>query len=115
MVAYSCAMLLTGCASTDHQQARETPEEVIAAGRSTQADVRQAVGDPNETFRDNGEEVWVYSEKRTKVPLLVSFIPIVGDIADAAETIGDMATRYELIVIFDEAGTVKSFRRREAN
>lgn len=105
---------LAGCASTPQSAARETPERVISVGQSTQEDVRAAVGDPSERITDQDEEVWIYSEDRIKVPMLISFIPVVGDIADVAETVSDMKTRYELIVIFDALGIVKSFRRREA-
>ncbi|MBT0964151.1 hypothetical protein [Denitromonas iodatirespirans] len=113
-VIFVVAAFISGCASTHNQAALNEPDTVLSVGRSTRSDVLSTVGEPTEKIRDKGEEIWVYGEERTKVPTLISFIPVVGDILDVAETVRDMKARHELIVIFDDAGVVKSFRRREA-
>ena len=63
-------------------------EILILDDASTDAtpQVAQAMGEAARAPFDNGWEAWVYSDK-PGAPLLVSVIPVVGDIADVVELV----------------------------
>lgn len=106
---------LGGCASMDldgsQAASRKAPQQVIRIGQTTKAEVARSMGEAaaKATF-DSGGEVWVYSEK-PGAPLLVSFIPVVGDIADVIEMAG---SRHELTILFDRGGVVRQYKSRAA-
>ena len=67
----------------------------------------ETVSDP-----DSGDEVWVYNSN-LEVPLLVSLIPVAGDIADLIELVYTTQKKRELIVLFDKQGVVRKYELRE--
>lgn len=81
----------------------------IVIGQTTQKQIRDQLGKPDEQHTDDDKsEIWIYIY-RVNVPILVSLIPIVGDIADAVE----LAHKdRELIVQFNKDGIVKKYKVR---
>jgi hypothetical protein len=112
---------LTGCTSTgggaDGNAGRRAeltrPGDLIVPGRTTKVEVRRALGEAAETVSDpqSGDEVWVFTE-RFEVPLAISLIPLVGDVADVVELAQAAQTQHELVVMFDRHGTVKWYDLR---
>lgn len=108
LVAGISAALLGGCASAGNQSiADATPESVsgqIIKGRSTQAQVRSAYGDPSKTtFTDSGNEIWEYDFSRMHAKP-TNFIPYVNLIHSGAE--GD---KKSLVVFFDRSKVVQQY------
>lgn len=108
------AIGMTGCAAPGAGAARPVTEAgvrgVLTPGASTKADVRASMGEATVTTFPSGYEVWVYQYK-AGVPMVVGFIPVVGDIAAAI----DAARRErELAILFDKHGIVRKYRLREA-
>lgn len=105
---------LSGCASMDITGAkaasRRAPEQTLAIGRTTKVEVQETMGEGDTVSFDNGWEAWVYSDK-PGLPMVVSFIPIVGEISDLVEMVG---TRRELTIVFDDKGIVRKFKARAA-
>ena len=83
-------------------------------GKTTQTDVKARLGMAPETVSDpdSGDEVWVYNSN-LEVPLLVSLIPVAGDIADLIELVYTTQKKRELIVLFDKQGVVRKYELRE--
>lgn len=102
-------LVLAGCASGGNlsiaDQTQQTVATKLVPGRSTQADVRQAFGDPaKSTFTDSGNEVWEYDYDKTHAKVQ-NFIPVVS-----AFTHGTTGTKKTLVVFFDKNGILKNFR-----
>ncbi|WP_139798732.1 hypothetical protein [Andreprevotia lacus] len=108
---------LGACASSpgaNHNQSRvmDQADQHIVVGVTRREQVRSLMGPPSETSLDDaGHEVWIYQDV-VKVPLLVSLIPIVGDVADVVEMTHD---NRELIVQFDAADVVQKVKVRKVN
>jgi pimeloyl-ACP methyl ester carboxylesterase len=85
----------------------------LIPGKTSRADVQAAWGAPAESVRDGSRETWIYSDKPQETPLAISFIPVIGDIADAIDLINSVHGSHELIVHFDEHGLVSRYRLRE--
>jgi pimeloyl-ACP methyl ester carboxylesterase len=87
----------------------EQPEPAIVVGKTTKAEVRESLGLAGETVSDpeSGDEVWTYS---SKTPFFISFIPVIGDIADVIEM---FQKEREWVVLFDKQGVVKKYELRE--
>lgn len=84
--------------------------QVTAA--STNAKIEQAWGSPAETLREGDRTLWVYHDKPADIPTLVSWLPIVGDIADVVETVRHFQVRHEWIFQFDDDGLLLQARQR---
>lgn len=78
-------------------------------GRTTQAELRAAMGEPDEVLGDAAHAVWVYADPMDKVPAVASWLPIVGDVLDVLSL---ARTRQEWIVEFDARGVVTRQRLR---
>ena len=72
------------------------------------------MGKPNEIVSDpvTGEAVWIYNN-RFEAPLLVSFIPVIGDVLDVAETLQALEKGRELFVFFDIRNVVQRYEFRD--
>ena len=104
----ACAAALAGCASGGVQALKDETTQTVAAkitkGRSTQADVKAAFGDPISTsFTDSGNELWNYQYIKL-VPKAVDFVPVVGLFAGGSDV-----EKKTLVVFFDKNGIVQNF------
>jgi outer membrane protein assembly factor BamE (lipoprotein component of BamABCDE complex) len=100
--------LLAGCASVGNQSIAdasvESVSQQIVKGRTTQAQVRQAYGDPMKTsFTDSGNETWEYDFSRLRSKP-VNFIPYVNVIYSGAE-----GEKKSLVIFFDKHKIVQQF------
>lgn len=103
------SLLLAGCASEGNlsiaDQTQQTVSTKLVPGKSTQADVREAFGDPTKTtFTDSGNEVWEYDYSKSHAKAQ-NFIPLVS-----AFTSGSTGKKKTLVVFFDKNGLLKNFR-----
>lgn len=99
---------LAGCASVGNQSIAdasvESVSQQIVKGRTTQAQVRQAYGDPMKTsFTDSGNETWEYDFSRLRSKP-VNFIPYVNVIYSGAE-----GEKKSLVIFFDKHKVVQQF------
>lgn len=79
------AVVLSGCASAG-RKIDQTSVDKLQKGVSTQADVRSAIGSPEQITKDSdGNETWVYIYTRSQVKG-TTFIPIVGAFAGGVDT-----------------------------
>ena len=78
----------------------------FVAGVTTLDEVVQAWGKASETRQDGDTTIAIYRDALPKLPLAVSFIPVVGDIADALSAADSLRERHEAIVRFDAHGRV---------
>lgn len=95
--------------SSNESDISKDPSKAIIVGETTKEQVVKLLGKADENYTDDDQsEVWIYVY-RVDVPLLVSLIPIVGDITDAV----DMAHKdREIVVQFNKDGIVKSYKLR---
>jgi pimeloyl-ACP methyl ester carboxylesterase len=84
----------------------------LTLGATRQQTVEARLGPPNEIQRDGDRTVWVYTAPGVRVPLAISLIPVIGDIADLIELGQSGIDRYETIIEFDVQGVVQQARRR---
>lgn len=84
----------------------------LTIGASRQRDVAHHLGTPDETRTHGNRTVWVYQAPGIRVPLAVSLIPVIGDLAELTVLAQGAVDRYESIVEFDEQGVVCHARRR---
>ena len=106
-----CTALATITAQAQ-AEAIEAYQQFIVVGQTSKPEIRQKLGLPQEMITEPGVDIWVYSNK-LEIPLLVSLIPIVGDIADAIELLQNVQKNHELIIQFDASSTVKKVKLRE--
>jgi outer membrane protein assembly factor BamE (lipoprotein component of BamABCDE complex) len=97
--------MCVSCASAGNQvlktESADTVDKMIVDGKSTKADVHQALGDPNDTsFTENGNQIWKY-QYMYATATAASFIPVVGIFAGGANV--DKKT---LTILFDRDGMV---------
>jgi curli biogenesis system outer membrane secretion channel CsgG len=102
------SLMLAACASAGNQSIAEATNESVASqltkGRTTQADVRRAFGDPIKTsFTSNGNESWEYEFSRMQSKV-TNFIPYVNLVHSGAE--GD---KKSLVIFFDRAKVVQDY------
>ncbi|ATE59271.1 hypothetical protein [Thauera sinica] len=111
MLALMLGSGMSGCASTSASRAvMDDPSRSIVVGVTTRDDVGRLIGEASERFvDDDGSQVWIFSDV-LDVPLLVSFIPIVGDVTDAMQMVH---TDREMIVQFDAQGVVRKVKVRK--
>ena len=114
------ASAVRAVAGREAAKARRTEEVAVGArgdwrvtsGVTRQTDVESHLGRPDETHQDGERTIWVYHAPGVHVPLAVSLIPVVGDIADLVELGQKGVDRYESIIGFDAQGVVQQARRR---
>lgn len=107
---FSLVLQLTACASTSAPtKASASSEPSIVVGQTTKQQVQRLLGNADEHHTDDdGSEIWIYIY-RVNVPILVSLIPIVGDLADTVDMIHK---DHEIIVQFQNNGVVKKYKVR---
>jgi hypothetical protein len=108
LVAGISSALLGGCASVGNESIADATAESVSGqltkGRSTQAQVRAAYGDPSKTtFTDSGNEIWEYDFSRMHAKP-TNFIPYVNLIHSGSE--GD---KKSLVVFFDRSKVVQQY------
>lgn len=107
------AALLSGCATTaapsGAREVLQNPAGSLVVGSTSRADVQSKLGKADEVHDDeDGGQVWVYRDT-IEVPMLLSLVPILGDIADGAAL---LHKKRELIVSFDRGGVVRKWKLR---
>lgn len=85
----------------------------VQIGATRQHEVAQHLGPPDETHQDGTQTVWVYQVPGLRVPMAISLIPVIGDLADLVELGQTAVGRYESIFEFDPQGVVSYARRRQ--
>jgi len=107
------ATLLLALATTAAQaESIEEARQFIVVGQTGQQEIRQKLGSPQETVAADDVDIWIYHD-RLEIPMLVSLIPIVGDIADAIELTHNLGKNRELIIQFDRQGIVRKAKLRD--
>ncbi len=84
----------------------------LQAGVTPLKSVTQAWGKADETRRDGDLHILVYRDAPLDVPLAVSWIPVIGDIADAVATADALRRHQEAILRFDAQGRVSRWSLR---
>lgn len=107
-------IFLTGCASTGNEKLRAESEHSMVTklteGKTTKSEVRGMFGSPMKTtFTDGGLEVWNYEFSNVSLDA-VSYVPIVNLFGGTSS-----GTKKELVVLFDQTGTVKRYSMSEAD
>lgn len=105
-------VVLAATAATARGESIDRYQEFIVVGQTCQREIRQALGSPREAIPDGDANIWVYSNK-LKIPMALSLIPLIGDIADAIELVQGIQNNHELIIQFDAEGIVKKAKLRE--
>lgn len=97
-----CSLMLVGCAATSGshkfaEQTRESLNENIVEGKTTQTQVRAFIGEPtNMTFTDKGNEIYTYAFARVSGQG-INYVPFVNMFARGFDT-----TSKKLVILFDE-------------
>lgn len=99
---------LIGCASHGNEKLRKendtTLAQKITKGVTTKAQVAGALGPADDvSFTDSGNEIWKYYHT-VSTAKAVNFIPVVNIFAAGVDN-----DKKELVVLFDEQGTVKNY------
>lgn len=84
----------------------------VTLGHTGQPAVSAKLGPPDETHRDGDRTIWVYRAPGLRVPMAVSLIPVIGDLADLVELGQSAVERQESVIEFDAQGVVRHARRR---
>lgn len=84
----------------------------VQIGATRQPEVAQHLGRPDEIHQDGERTVWVYQAPGIRVPMAISLIPVIGDLADLVELGQSAVDRHESIIEFDAQGVVSHARRR---
>ncbi len=105
--------LLGACATTSAppgaKEVLKNPAASLVVGSTSKAQVASRLGKADEVHDDDeGGQVWVYRDT-VEVPMLLSLVPILGDIADGAAM---LHKNRELIVSFDRSGIVRKWKLR---
>lgn len=87
-------------------------DQTVTIGSTTQPGVRSQLGPPDETHHDGQRTIWVYQAPGIRVPMAISLIPVIGDLADLVELGQSAVDRYESIIEFDAQGVVSYARQR---
>lgn len=107
-VAVALSLILGACVSAGNESIADSTNESVSAqlvkGRTTQAQVRQAFGDPIKTsFASNGNESWEYEFSRMQSKP-TNFIPYINLVHSGAQ--GD---KKSLVVFFDKQKVVSDY------
>jgi outer membrane protein assembly factor BamE (lipoprotein component of BamABCDE complex) len=102
-----CSIVLFGCATVGSKQiTRDEIVSQIKEGESTQAEVRELLGEPSSvSFTDTEEEIWTYCYSRS-VTRATTFIPVVNIFAGGSDV-----QNYTLTIRFTKEGVVKKVGR----
>ena len=77
--------------------------DTLVKGKSTKADVRAAIGAPDNISKDlSGQESWIYSYSRSTVKG-TTFIPYIGGLVGGSNT-----QTQQVVVVFGADGTVEN-------
>src|SRR5574343_326250 len=106
------APLIALAAPAVRAESIEQARQLITVGQTVQAEIRQKLGPPQETVAADDVDIWVYHD-RLEIPMLVSLIPIIGDIADAIELTHNLGKNQELIIQFDRQRIVRKAKLRD--
>lgn len=111
--AWVLAGLLGACATANApagaKEVLKNPAGSLIVGSTSRAQVASRLGKADEVHDDDdGGQVWVYRDT-VEVPMLLSLVPILGDIADGAAM---LHKNRELIVSFDRSGIVRKWKLR---
>ena len=100
---------LSGKSATALATPQALDDAGITPGVTRRAQVREHLGEAAETIRDpeTGDEVWVYTST-WQVPWYVSFVPVLGDVADLVETTQELGSKQERLIRFDAQGVVRA-------
>lgn len=93
-------------------QIGKRPPLRLQAGVTSLESVTQAWGKAEETRRDGDLHILVYRDAPLDVPLALSWIPVIGDIADAVATADALRQHQEAILRFDAQGRVSRWTLR---
>jgi hypothetical protein len=105
-------LMLSVAASTVQAESIDRYRQFIVVGQTSQLEIRQLLGAPQETIAADDLAIWVYHD-RLEIPMLVSLIPIIGDIADTIELVQNIRNNHELIIQFGPNGIVRKAKLRE--
>ncbi|MEW6677448.1 MAG: alpha/beta hydrolase [Pseudomonadota bacterium] len=85
----------------------------ITPGVTDRSQVLERLGQANEviTDPDTGEEVWIYPTGLA-APWYIGFVPVLGEVVDAVETVQSLHGKEERLIRFDGRGVVQSFTAR---
>jgi len=108
LIAAACVLFIFGCAtgSGGNQTLKNESESSVTAkiinGVTTQSEIKAMFGSPYETtYTDGGLEIWKYRLDDMRADA-INYVPIVNWFGSSFS-----GTRKELVVLFDEDGTVK--------
>jgi len=113
LVAFS-AIMISGCAVKAGNEAlgkmeKSQIETQLIKGKSTKADVKAMLGDPDKTdFDNNSLEKWTYIHVRKDLKA-VNYIPVANWFVQ-----GTNDTTKTLVVLFDDNGVVKNYINSDA-
>lgn len=102
-------LLAAGAASAE---SIDQYRQFIVPGQTSQQEIRQLLGQAQETIREPDVEIWVYHDK-IEIPMLVSIIPVVGDIAEAVALFQNVHKNHELVIQFAPDGIVRKAKLRD--
>ncbi len=85
----------------------------LIPGETSANAVANVWGRPDEQHRNGVGMVWIYSDKSLEPPLVISLMPIIGDIADAVDWIDKAQGRHELTLQFDRRDFLSGYTLRE--
>ena len=105
---FMVAVIISGCGSSGNTKfsramsSNQYLDQLLIDGKTTQAQVRQALGDPIKVdFDYHHTEKWYYKHTR-KVSKVTNFVPLINNLYSGT----DNRTR-KLIILFDENKIVK--------
>lgn len=107
--AVAVALGVTGCAvktgnETLGKMEKSQIDSQIVKGKSTKADVKSMMGDPDRTdFDNNGNEKWTYTHIR-KDAKAISYVPVANWFVS-----GTNDTTKTFVVLFTDEGLVKNY------
>jgi hypothetical protein len=106
LIAAACVLFIFGCATSGNQTLKNESESSVTAkiinGVTTQSEIKAMFGSPYETtYTDGGLEIWKYRLDDMRADA-INYVPIVNWFGSSFS-----GTRKELVVLFDEDGTVK--------
>ncbi|MEW6445609.1 MAG: alpha/beta hydrolase [Pseudomonadota bacterium] len=86
---------------------------MLRVGATPRAAIEAALGRPTEVHRDRDGSVLIYTDAKLDVPILIGFIPVLGDVLDLAATAQDLLkVREEWIFQFDAQGILRRHTQR---
>lgn len=102
-----------GGLGSEHFDLLGRPAMTITAGVTRAEDIAGRWKKADEEVLDAGQRIWVFRDFRVKSPAYISWLPVIGDIADAAELVGQWVGTTEAIIELDSDGVVRRVWRRK--